>query len=513
MTTPNDMPLIEIYDFAPRAPSDEVPADDFIALDMGNDAPVALPTIEVSPVAESTESAPTLTGALSALATSPVTGAAGAFGSIRTSGFVAPTGRSDTFDQSPLTPEEIAERDANLARRRARLAAPVVARATVPSETPSEPLPQEEIATLTPMIGALATNDARCGMEFSWNPADRSGHEIPRATVCALLDSNDLGAYHPPIPMEKGLFGVVFKGMNNAEAREDRGDDDRLMARCVTRKDYERLGLAWPEDLESRYIVGRLDASTDLGSLGDKELVCSLVKVGTVFECQFSGGTSTMRTAISDRFAALQGDAIMNVTTLLKWYRDTLARKFKAIRCGYVMFCVDNGTDLARANIDLAEKLTNVLQCNAIGPSPIMGREMFTRKIMARDGLKDMSKRLASGMLDAVREHGKVFATALEAAQDFARKQESAKQDSTPASVEMAVRRAMIGSDRTNSKAIGLLATLRALAARAAGLVEVIGRDAALPAINACEALRAQYAPLCKGIDSTSEMASMIELD
>lgn len=416
-------------------------------------------------------------------------------------------------------PEIVTHEGPNVFQAR-RLAMGLAPDARLPSrprtQTPATQTPEVSDAVILPMVAtAIETDERQCGIELAWNPASRDGHEIPRATVCALLDEHDLSAYHPPIPMPKGLFGVVFKQLNGEESREDRDDETRLLARCVTRNDYERLGEVWPDNLVSRYIVGTIDASLDLGTLGSKDLVCSLVKTETGFECQFSGGTTAMRQAITARFDALQGASMLNVTTLLKWYRDTMARKFRAIRDGFAMLIVDDGTEDAKQRIATAETLAMVLQGeNEYEASPIMGRRLKVKRVISRGGVtqNQFYQSVGAALLDSVREHGKLFATEYATAQEHARKQESSRSDATPESIELAVRRAMIGSDRANSKAIGLLATLKALQARATAMLDAIGEHAR-PAINACEALRAQWAPKCKGIDATSEMFANIELD
>jgi hypothetical protein len=332
-----------------------------------------------------------------------------------------------------------------------------------------------------------------------------------------LLASNGLGYLVPGIPAEKGQFGKIMKSFNSMDARDARGNEDRLMARCVTRRDYERLELPWPAGLESRYVVGHIDASPDLGKLGDKFLVCSLVEtVPGEFEVQFTGGTDRMRAIVTERFETLTGTASMNVTNLLKWYTDTLARKFDAVRCGYAMLIVDNGSDVAKGNIAQAEKFATVLQgTDLYGPSVIMGRQLVTELVVSRTGVtwQQFCIQLGSGMLNDVREHGKLFAKEYAAAVDTARKAESARTDATADSIEMAGRRAQIGSDRANSKAIGLLATLQVLSTRAVALIEVIGRDHAIRAINACEAMRVEWAPRCKGLDAASERFANLEMD
>lgn len=505
--------MIELDSFVSPDAANDVPSDDdsFARMLEIDPMPVALAPSEVAetPVVDAqpvTVDAPDLSAIVAESQANAASGPSGRFGSIRSMDQVVNTsalpGQDLPVSQNPTIVDARVNGQIpvfNRANRAQRVAA-------TPTETP-------DTVILAPVNAAIETDERLCGIELAWNPATREGHEIPRATVCALLDASGLSTYHPPIPMPKGLFGQVFKSLNNAESREQRDDSDRLLARCVTRADF--TDTLWPDNLVSRYVVGRIDSTIELGSLGSKDLVCSLVKVDGGFECQFAGGNAAMRQAITERFDALQGQSMLNVTSLLKWYTTVLETKFNAVRDGFAMLIVDDGTDVARERIATAEKLATVLQGSDLyGPSLVMGRRLKIKRVVSRSGLSTREFHLAvgAGLLNDVREHGKVFAKALTDAQEFARTQESNRHDATPESIELAVRRAQIGSDRANSKAIGLLATLRALQARATAMVEVIGEHAR-PAINACEALRQEYAPKCKGIDATSERYANIELD
>lgn len=386
----------------------------------------------------------------------------------------------------------------------------------MPGTSPATPV---DDTVILPALAAatVAPIERTCGLKLAWCPAGRTGFTLARAFLVDTLASAGLADLAPGIPAEKGQFGKIMKSFNSMDARDARGEDSRLMASCVTRRNYDKLGLPWPTDLESRYIVGHVDASPDLGKLGDKFLVCSLVEVSdNEYEVQFTGGTDALRQAVSAKFENLVGTASMNSTNLLRWYTETLARKFGAIRSGYAMLIVDKGDDASKERIERAQLLADTLQgTDLYGPSPIMGRQLVTERVISREGVTwhAFCIQLGGGMLNDVREHGKVFAKEYAAAQEHARKQESNRHDATPETIEMAVRRAQIGSDRANNKALALLNTLKALQTRAVALIEVIGREHARPAIDACEALRVEWAPKCKGIDATSEMAANIELD
>lgn len=494
--SPTDMIEIEIDNFVSPNAANDVPADDFVALEI--DAPIAMaPTEETPPVAD----VPTVRSVFADLASdlaamsTPVQNATPTH-----ERYIAPTSQGNAFDSSPLTDAEIAERDANRAARAARQAH---ARAVV---TPTEQAQEAPIlGTLDGAIVVESINERTCGMKLAWNPAEIARHSIPRAQLVEILTSAGMGNFAPGIPAEKGQFGKIMKSFNSMTARDARGDDNRLTATCVTRRHFEQLGQEWPSALESRYIVGHVDASPDLGSLGEKFLVCSLVEIGPdEYEVQFTGGNDRLRKAVSDKFATLTGTEAMDVTMLLKWYVACLSRKFNAVRCGYAMLIVDNGTDLAQANMVQAQALCDALQgSNLYGPSPVMGRRLETERVVSRKGPTwgSFCSKLGAGLLSDLADLEKEFSESYAAAQDAARKSEAKRPDATEESIELAARRALIGSDRVNSKSTKLLGLLDASLTRATAMVNVIGEHAR-PAIARCEAMRATWEPKCYGRSS-----------
>ncbi len=130
-----------------------------------------------------------------------------------------------------------------------------------------------------------------------------------------------------------------------------------------------------------------------------------------------------------------------------------------------------------------------------------MGRQLVTERYVSREGVTwhAFCIQLGGGMLNDIRALGKEFAKEYQAAQEQAKLVDSRRPDSTPASIELAARRALIGSDRVNAKQNALFARLDALQARATGLVSVVGSTHARPAIDACEAMRVEWSPKCFG--------------
>jgi hypothetical protein len=553
---PADMIEIEIDNFVSPNAANDAPSDEFIALEI--DAPVALPTVD-APVALPSNVFADLASDLAAMP-APVSGTASgslADGTMRGVGFSTAEGyvtalangvkqatadhylatlRSMGHSTEGLTitiiPESTVASGALAANgplvvthdgpdvfEARRLARGLQADARIaPSAVHVPAIPAQPEVSDAPVLPALdgslvveSINERTHGLKLSWNPAEIARHSIPRAQLVEILENAGMGAFAPGIPAEKGQFGKIMKSFNSMDARDARGEDSRLTASCVTRRHFEQLGQEWPAGLESRYIVGHVDASPDLGSLGEKFLVCSLVEVAPEeFEVQFTGGNEMLRAAVSKKFDTLTSTAAMDVTMLLKWYVGTLARKFDAVRCGYAMLIVDNGSQEAQDRMERATALANALQgTDLYGPSPIMGRRLEVDRVVSRKGPTwgSFCAKLGAGLLSDLRDLEKEFSDAYTAAQDAARKSEAKRPDATDASIELAARRALIGSDRVNSKSTKLLGMLDAMQARATAMVNVIG-DAARPAIARCEAMRTAWEPKCYGRSS-----NVLELD
>jgi hypothetical protein len=500
---------IEIDNFVSPNAANDAANDDSLPLELDGPIPAALasePAADVQPTTELTDIATTVQ-------TSETTATPG---SVRMGGYVQPDARGASFDDSALTPTEIARREENRARsaeHAARMRA-IAARENAP--TPAMPGTNNPDAVILPAIVATITTDDRAaGLKLAWNPAEsKGGFEIARDTIVAHLTAHGMADLAPGIPASRGQFGKVMKEFNSVQSREDRDENTRLWAKPVTRREYEQQGKIWPTALESRYVVGVLDTTDNLGTMGEKEMIVSLVETmpdSKQYEIQFTGGSDRLRSAVMARFSHLIGTAAFNVTTTLKWYQDTLVKHFDAIRCGYAMLIVDNGSDDAAKRIARAEAFTNVLQGeNPYEASEIMGRRLAPERVVSRSGYtwQNFCTTLGAGMMDDIKDLGKEFAKEYALAQAAARDTESARPDATPESIELAGRRALIGSERANGKHNRLLGSINALQARATALVEVIGRAHATPAISACEALRAEWSGKCYAVSALE-----IELD
>jgi hypothetical protein len=356
--------------------------------------------------------------------------------------------------------------------------------------------PASEEINLPAIVVDVSHTDTRTGLSLHYGPAEIARHEIPRAYLVETLENAGFGHLAPGLRTGKAQFGKVMKSLNSQESRDERGDLLRLKSWAVTRNDASRLGMEWPETLASRYCVGHLDATPELGSMGAKVLVCSLVEISDdVFEVQFTGGTNAMRQAVSDRFTELYGTGSLNVTDLIEWAKDTLLCKFGAVRSGFKLLIVGATGD---ERIVTAERFWNVLQGSDVyGASPLMGRRLDCDYQVARDGASwsKFCQNLGAGMVADVKALGKEFAKAYEQAQARDRAKVATVEGSTVADQDLAARRALILERRAGT----LLATLNALQSRARDAVSLVGREAATPAINACEAVRAEWANKCEG--------------
>lgn len=568
---PSDMIEIEIDNFVSPNAANDVPNDDFVALEI-DAAPVATVPEATTPTVETTTEHATLASALTAMV-APVTGdTSGSLtsGTMAYVGFTSADGyvtalangvKQATADSYKATlrhsygftteqidaltvtiiPEStgLANGDATAtvvthdgpnvfeARRLARgltenaRIAPTAVHA--PAATAPAPGGHEDI--LPDFDGSIVVEsitERLHGLSLHYGPCQIPRHTIARDVVIDLLTNAGFADCIPAIRTGNAQLRKVMNSLNSAMARTAREDDLRLKTWNVTKKDCDRMvaqghtEMAWPANLDSRWCVGLLDAGTELGSMGSKELVVSLVEVtdengGTALEVQFSGGTERMRRAVTERFDALYGTSALNVTDLIQWYVATLQTKFNAIRQGFKLLIP--GTEHNQDNMARAERFMQVLQgSNVYGPSPIMGRRLDCDKVTSRQGAtwESFCLNVGAGMVEDVRALGQDFAMALKLSQDRARA--NVPDGASEADIELAVRRAVIGSDRENSAARGLLARLTALAARARDSVSLIGRTHAKAAIDACEALRAEWVGKCHA-DSTSSMMAQIELD
>lgn len=482
----NDFPanLLELDLPAPAATTDD---DDIAAL-----VPDAAPVATVEPTVEPTIGDFTNTN----------TGPTAPAGSIRTDGFVAPTERGTDFDQSPLSDAELATLAANRARSVAHHnAVRNVVSVTAPApvavpEVIAEPAP---IFSTGEVVETGLITDTRIGTIFSMGPTSVTGYSVPLAAVVTRCEGTGVKA--PGLKTGKAQFGAVMRTFSAYQG-------NTLIARGVSRADTARLGLDWPENVASRYVLGYLDGSPDLGKLGDKLMVASLIETSftvakgkrtATYEIQFSGGSEDMRNRVIAKFAALNADCILTSTDLRNWYKDRMCDVFGAIEYGGLLLVLGTG-DMC----DRAKEFTRKIRANGF-----MGRNIAFVTQSNRESVdwQEFCEVMGSGLVsevDALRER---YALALKLA--IARDVKELPETTTDEDRDLCSRRAMIKSGAANS----LFQDLSKLTQKASGMSPAIGKANTAAAVAACEALRADYATRCEGIDQTSALAANIEMD
>lgn len=389
-----------------------------------------------------------------------------------------------------------------LAQNRARSTTPMVrpseSRREAPIVAPSD---DPEIAIRGAEVAQNVLHSHFRGVSFDYSRQMIRKHEIARAIVVDLLASAGMSDLAPGIRTSKAQFGKTMRDLNSVTARDSRGDDRRLTQRAMTRKDFDQRGEVWPTALEARYVVGHIDASATLGSLGEKDLVVSLWNRtdadGHDFcEVEFVGGTDAVRKAVMDRFQALTGSEILDGTTLAGWYVDRMIGTFGAYRDGFKLMVVDTGTEASSANVARALAFMNVLQgSNVYGPSAIMGRILGKTSFSSTDPVTwgDISTSIVRGMMQEIQALADRFADAWERAKTVAR-EAAIEANEDP---NLAADRALIGSNRANSAHYALMTELDRLTQRARESRSVVGTDRANVAVDACRALHAEWSPRC----------------
>lgn len=355
-------------------------------------------------------------------------------------------------------------------------------------------------------VDAGLVHDDRKGTIFSVGSTDITGYSSPRQAIVDRLAEIGRTDLAPGIKTGKAQFGKACRALAGRTV-----GSSKLRAWGVTRADTARLHLEWPENVASRYVVGFLDGSPDLGKLGDKLLIADLVETGTTdgktdYEIRFTGGSPELTRKVTEHFEELTGSSMLTSTDLRNWYVSKMVSEFGAVRRASLMFVLGTGTNCADA-IAFTECLDH---------GSLMGRELAYVNQSARDsvGWNDFCSNLGRGLVREVNAMRERFELALKLAQKREvdkKTAECAAQNvqATAEDLKLASDRAMILSRAAET----LMADLSRLNVRVAGFTGAIGASNTKPAQDASEALRAEYAVKCEGVDATSAMASMIELD
>ncbi len=191
------------------------------------------------------------------------------------------------------------------------------------------------------IAGAVANGQ---GALVSWSRG-RAGYRAARlgsssrGDLLAALES--IGATHlaPAAPSAAKQFGEAMRTLNA----------NGLVTRHATRK----LGESIPNDVESRFIVGYVDASADLGSLGDKRLIADLTVGGSL---RFSGSETLAARVRADYEARVSTD-VYTSTDLAQWLERTLRCSYHAVSCGAHLYVPAAHVESVRALIGAVRSL------------------------------------------------------------------------------------------------------------------------------------------------------------
>lgn len=344
----------------------------------------------------------------------------------------------------------------------------------------AEPATPAVVAAITP--GTLIANllRDRNGKIFSTGRADRRATHRSRAELVAALATVERTDLAPRIKTNKAQFGEVMRGLNAPGLR--------MRAWNVTRRDVQKQGQEWPEDLASRWCVGVLDGTDALGSLGEKVLIADLLETN---EIRFTGGNDAMRQKVSEAFTARIGDQVYNATDLLNWFRRVMLEEFHAVYLAGMIF--------VPGNVEATAPVCGMIRAL----KPVMSRQIVEIDAVTGEGLL---AGLAEGLQDEIQE----IQDAYDLACDLARKRDRAKvlkatPNAAEADLELAERRAKVLPEAAGS----LLRRINEKTDKVNGYETMLGSDVIKPVRDMIKSLRETIEPLC---DSTSAMAANIEL-
>ncbi len=474
MTMPtNENPDFIALDMGPTTIATPADDSDFIALDMGapEATPVATAEITETPAPATTEASTVDFAALAEASALNAAGTAGAVGSIRRDGYIAPTGNDGNSVVSDPAVAEHNRRVMAEARAERATRAPVVATITTPT------LPTIDRGLLPREATLRAMAEESPGTLITVARAQRRATHVPLRVMVAALAGTEFADFAPRQKSDKRQFGEVMRSINSQEFR----------TWAITRRDVQNAGQEWPTSLEARWCMGALNGSDDLGSLGEKVLIADLLDNG---EIRFTGGSDVLRQKVLDAFATRCGEKILTATDLLTWFRDrVLPEHFHAFDCAGAIYVPGNPA-----------RIESFLALIA----PHMSRRITLWDMVTGKKLSDSLMQGLIQMLDEIdADYGTDVEKAREREQNKVRKQNP--DSHTDADLEVAARRAVVLPERAGT----YLRRLFDCQAYLDGLKKLLGDDTNVVR-ERLAAIKATIEPLC---DSTSAMGAAIEMD
>lgn len=238
----------------------------------------------------------------------------------------------------------------------------------------------------------------------------------------------------------------------------------------------------WPADVVSRWIVGSLDGSGQLGSLGEKQIVAELLRDGQI---RFTGGSAEQRERVQTEYTLRRNEQTLDATDLRDWIVATIEREWHAATWASNYFVPGSAEDHAPLHAFI----------KAIGA--LAGRSIEVAYLQDARGF---AGGIARGQGDDVARLGRE----LDIAEEAARKQARANATKEGADPELAAARAVPSAE--------VAATLHKkcdeLAVKIEGYALLVG-DEIKPVKAALDALRARI----PAADASALRAAMIELD
>jgi hypothetical protein len=286
----------------------------------------------------------------------------------------------------------------------------------------------------------------------------------------------------PGLKTDEALFGRIMSGFKSGG----------LYAFAAKRQNATE----WPSEVKSRWIVQRLDMSTDLTKSGDKELIADLVRVADAngkkhYEVRFVGGSAEMRTKVLEAFTERKDAAMLDVGDLYRWLKtDVLTNAYKALRWGG--FWLVPGT--REHTSELEELLTAVRE--------VAGREIGIGETTTG---KKWSRGVSTALSAEVRKVGKSIEAAMVTAQNRAREKAIAAGLDTQGQ-DIAARQARL----TDEVARNRLKDLRKVEVVVAGYMELLADEEKAQLAMQIKAHR-EYCE--QFLDDTAVMMANLELD
>lgn len=320
------------------------------------------------------------------------------------------------------------------------------------------------------IMGSVAAGQ---GASVSWS---RSRHAVscPSSKLHEALATINRVGDAPKLKSSKAQFGDVMQGLNN----------NGLMARAAVKSAAAKQGLVWPQTVASRWIVGSMDATADLGSLGEKHLVADLHDNGTV---TFTG-SEELGARVRSAFDARVASNVYDSTDLIQWLEKMLRRVHHGITWGGMIY-------IPAGEVEAVKELIGAVKS-------LLGRSFAVACVTTEEGLING---LVEGLDEEVGEVAKKFADAQEAARKRIY-QAAILAEKGEAQAEIESRRAVVLS----GAAATLLREVTTVGERVRGYETLLGAAAVAPVKAKIAALDAAIRPL---IDDTSARFASLDLD